>query len=90
MKPFKALKKEIICYKAAKLISNNRAQYCSNALFIASKYSGDFSLYYDFEKLFKPPTYPDRGWFGVTHKANNQLARSLALLFMAEIEAENE
>lgn len=76
-------------FRAAKEISNNtalsihKALFCCVALNNSNLSSHDFE---SFERLFKPDDVPSGGsWFGET-TPKNQLARSLALLFMAEME----
>ncbi len=83
------MKTSSVYYKAAELIANNEAAYCCHVLRNMKQNKASF------EKLFKPRKKDfynvegigDVSWFGVHYKESNQLARTLALLLMAEMES---
>lgn len=80
-------------YKAAKFIANGKEEFSCVAIL---RYSPSlFKPLQQYTKLFQP-TYTEYvefnsggyGWFGTYNNPENQLARSLALLFMHEMEKE--
>lgn len=80
-------------YIKAAIRVSRKYNSCCSALYVEGGKVTE--LQEQFEKYFKPSTILNRKynggsynawWFGMTNKKENQLARSLALLFMAEIE----
>ncbi len=83
------VKKSTMYKRAAKNIANDKAQVCCCAI-NTSMLRYNPLLRQDFVQLFKPPgAYELACWYG-SITPDNQMARSLALLFMAEIAKETE
>ena len=78
--------------KAAKLIASGDCDFACVAIAYLSESKDPYSPEeLSFAKYFKPKdTYFNLPWFGDWNDEENQLARSLALLFMAEIEKEQK
>ncbi len=86
------MKTSSVYYKAAELIASKKQDYCCPALDFFGKNKEDFKTY------FKPRKKETNGcssivlhlWFGFRGDSSNQLARTLALLLMAEMESRGE
>jgi hypothetical protein len=82
------MKKSKVYLKAAKRIANNESLYCCLAIqfaaFHANREGSDFLDY--FSEIFQPTVRHFEPWWSNPEETDeDQLARSLALLFMAEI-----
>lgn len=82
-------KRAEIYRKAAEIVEENKCVGCW-ALQVASDgpYGGGRKILEPFRKLFQPPVAmmpPEGGWWGDVNVPENQEARILGLLFMAEI-----
>jgi hypothetical protein len=77
------MKKNLIYKKAAIRIVDNCDKFCCHALNYNRYELGEFT------SIFNPQKFDmfngSDGWFGSCLKPENQLARSLALLFMYEM-----
>lgn len=83
------MKTSSVYYKAAELIASKKEDFCCNALMNPNL----------FQELFRPNmeenirhnrVYYQSAWFGNHLEEKNQLARTLALLLMAEMESRGE
>lgn len=83
------MKKWNLYREASKRVAEGESRYACDAIAFFTK----SNFHPEFNELFKPSAeeinkYPDCNnwaWFG-EHTERNQLARSLALLFMAELD----
>ncbi len=83
------MNRKSVYYKAAILIAEGKKSLACDAIgtVMGSYYTNRRIA---FEMLFKPTEQDEwNAWYGTKTK-NNQLARSLALLFLAEMENEYE
>ncbi len=76
--------------KAAELIANSETRYACLAIGRANSYQYSYPSPSElFINMFSPED-GTRYWWGFQTSEKSQMARSLALLFMAEIASENE
>ena len=77
--------------EAARRIAEGESNFSCNAVSVSVPLEvfeeTQHRLIQDYERIFKPNQKDSDGiWFGLEIYEENQLARSLALLFMAEME----